>query len=303
VPGDESHGWTGWVAFDDLPRCEDPPEGFLFSANNPTSVVAGAPYVGIDTATPWRARRILSAVRTMDGATVADMAALHHDVISIPARWWSRRLVGWEALTDWDGAMAAESTAAAAYSLFRLELLSVVLERSGLGQVLDHPRNRILPGVVPESVLWRVIDQHARAGDTSLLGGWTWPEAIDEARRSAEKTWDGEAWGDLHHTVHRHPLSRYFDPAPVPAAGDMDTVMAAAYIPTHGLAMRAGSVARYAFDLADWDRSGWVIPLGAVGEPGERHAYDQQDAWRAGRLLPAHYTRAAIDAAATTGSS
>jgi penicillin G amidase len=59
-----------------------------------------------------------------------------------------------------------------------------------------------------------------------------------------------------------------------------------------------GSVARYAFDLADWDSSAWVVPLGAAGEPGSRHAFDQQEAWRAGRLLPAPYSRRAVQSVA-----
>ncbi len=78
----------------------------------------------------------------------------------------------------------------------------------------------------------------------------------------------------------------------------MDTVQAASYFPTVSFAAQWGSVARYAFDLADWDRSGWVIPLGVSGEPQCPHFADQQEAWREGRLLMAPYTRAAVEAAA-----
>jgi penicillin amidase len=78
----------------------------------------------------------------------------------------------------------------------------------------------------------------------------------------------------------------------------METVQASSYLPVEGLRTATGSVARYAFDLADWDSSGWVVPLGAAGEPGSRHAYDQQEAWRSGQLLPAPYSRRAVEAAA-----
>jgi penicillin amidase len=47
-----------------------------------------------------------------------------------------------------------------------------------------------------------------------------------------------------------------------------------------------GSVARYAWDLAGFDRSGWVVPLGASADPGSPHHHDQLDAWVAGTLLP-----------------
>jgi penicillin amidase len=78
----------------------------------------------------------------------------------------------------------------------------------------------------------------------------------------------------------------------------MDTVQASSYLPAEGLRTVTGSVARYAFDLSDWDHSGWVVPLGAAGEPGGRHAFDQQEAWRAGRLLPAPYSRRAVQSVA-----
>ena len=50
------------------------------------------------------------------------------------------------------------------------------------------------------------------------------------------------------------------------------------------------SVARYCFDLADWDNSGWVVPLGASGHPGSTHFADQVAAWSEGRLLPMRYS-------------
>ena len=46
-----------------------------------------------------------------------------------------------------------------------------------------------------------------------------------------------------------------------------------------------GSVARYVWDLADRQRGGWVVPLGASGAPGPHH-HDQLDAWAAAELLP-----------------
>ncbi|HEX7165373.1 MAG TPA: penicillin acylase family protein [Acidimicrobiales bacterium] len=301
VPGDDaSYAWDGWVAFEDMPRVVNPGNGFLFSANNRIAADPDAPYIGVDAASPWRAHRIFETLTSTENATVADMEALHRDVVSIPASRFATRLAEWAPLGGWDGSMDRESTAAAAYSVARRELLLLVLERSGLGDALDAPHNRLLPGVVPESVLWRVTEQHLSAGDVSLLGGWTWDDALGEAIARAEKVWAGERWGELHTTLTRHPLGhRPFDPPRVEMSGDLDTVQAASYIPTHGFAMRAGSVARYAFDVADWDNSGWVVPLGAAGEPGAPHAADQQRAWADGRLVAASYTRAAVEAEAT----
>jgi penicillin G amidase len=297
--GDPSYGWRGFVAFADMPRMLDPDGGFLFSANNRILAANSGPYIGLDVAAPWRATRILDTVSTMTGGTVDDMAALHRDVVSLPALWFSQRLGDWAPLAGWDGRMEPGSTAAAAYSVLRRELALLLLERSGLSAFVEHPWNRLLPGIRPESVIWRVAREHLETGDESLLGGWSWRQALTEVVRRAERSWGGEPWGELHATGQRHPLGlAEFDPPSVPYGGDMDTVQASSYIPVTGLRTASGSVARYAFDVADWDRSGWVLPLGAVGEPGNPHAYDQQESWRTGRLLPAPYSRPAVDKAA-----
>ena len=297
--GDPAYGWTGYVAFEDLPQLRDPDGGFLFSANNRILAAESGPYLGLDVAGPWRATRITTTLAAASEATVDDMAALHRDVLSLPAQRMAAML-GWEPLAGWDGQMTPDSTAAAAYSVLRRELGQVMLERSGLADVTGHRWNRLLPGVRAESAVWKVAGDHFAAGDESLLGGWTWRQALTEAISRAERSWSGQAWGELHATAQRHPLGQAsFDPPSVPYGGDMDTVQASSYLPFESLRTAAGSVARYAFDVADWDRSGWAVPLGADGVPGAQHAYDQQDSWRTGRLLPALYSRSAVEAAAT----
>ncbi len=300
---DPSYGWRGWVAFEDLPRSVNPEAGFFLSANNRILAAEdgpGVPYIGMDVAGPWRASRIATVLSGLTGATVADMAALHRDVISLPARDVAERLAGWAPLAGWDGAMLADSHAAAAYSVLRRELALLLLERSGLEAHLGHSWNRLLPGVRPESVMWQAAYAQLRRGETGMLGGWSWDQALREAIGRAERAWTGEPWGILHATAQRHPLGRpELDPPSVPYGGDMDTVYASPYVPVEGLATVAGSVVRYAFDVADWDRSGWIVPLGASGEPGSAHFSDQQESWRGGQLAPAPYSRAAVEATAT----
>ena len=300
VPADDpSYGWCGRVAFADMPQAHNPECGFLFSANNRILAADSGPYLGLDVAAPWRATRIVESLSGLSAATVDDMAALHRDIVSIPATQIARLLADWAPLAGWDGRMDAGSTAAAAYSVLRRELALLVLERSGLAALVEHPWNRLLPGVRAESVVWRVAGDHLQAGDESLLGGWSWWRALTEAVRRAEHAWGGEPWGELHATAHRHPLGRAeLDPPSVPYGGDMDTVQASSYVSVDGLRTASASVARYAFDLADWDRSGWSVPLGSAGDPGTRHGHDQQEAWRTGRLLSAPYSRRAVQAAA-----
>ena len=70
-----------------------------------------------------------------------------------------------------------------------------------------------------------------------------------------------------------------------------------------GYAVGGTSVARLLFDLSDWQRCVWVVPLGASGHPGSVHYADQAPAWGAGQLYPMLYDWAQISAEAETVQS
>jgi len=120
----------------------------------------------------------------------------------------------------------------------------------------------------------------------------------------------GWRWGALHRAAPVHPLSRVhpewdgvLDPPPVEVPGEWDTVWATSHAPGLGFGVTGASVARYVFDLADWDRSAWVVPLGASGECRDPHFADQQAAWATGDLVPMRYDWVGIEAAATAAET
>ena len=107
----------------------------------------------------------------------------------------------------------------------------------------------------------------------------------------------------MHTTRPQHPLVAGFphlaatlNPPAVAIGGDGETVNAAGYLPGAGYHVALTSVARYAFDLADWEASGWVVPHGASGHAGHAHWADQLPAWADCRLLPMRYDWARIRA-------
>jgi penicillin amidase len=50
------------------------------------------------------------------------------------------------------------------------------------------------------------------------------------------------------------------------------------------------SVARYIFDLSDWDNSRWIVPLGSSGHPGSPHFADQAERWSNVEYIPMLYS-------------
>ena len=72
-------------------------------------------------------------------------------------------------------------------------------------------------------------------------------------------------------------------------AGDGDTPLAGAYAPADLATVGGLSVARYAYDLADWENCLWAIPLGASGHPASPHYADQSETWRQVQMVPMQY--------------
>ena len=333
VPGwTGEHEWGAPIPFEELPRVRNPQTGYFATANN-RIVTDDYPYhISIDWAPAHRASRIETRLRGLNGATAADMAAIHADRVSLPSRAFTDRL-GAISPTDermaearcllqgWDGTMGRELVAPTLYVLWREQTTALLVERSPL---------QILRAITPaqEPVPLRALSLGSRlrnpvmallaANDTCLLPpGTTWDELLAESlgravawlteRFGPEMT--GWQWGLLHRTAPKHTLSGTFpalaellNPPAVGMGGDGDTPQAAAYAGLEGVgfALTNTSVARYCFDLADWDNCGWVVPLGASGHPGSVHYADQVKAWSEVQLLPMLYSWDRIDAQAET---
>jgi penicillin amidase len=326
VPGwDGAHEWTGMIPFEEMPVLRGPAAGWIATANS-RIVEDGYPhYLGIDYASDFRTRRIVARLQDIGGATVADMAAIHADRVSIPARALmeladqlepldagSREALA--ILRRWDGAMDVDSPAATIYAAFRARLVRDVLQPILGPLASDAFATAPNAGVAHVSRLRGRLADWIREGDRTLLSpGDDWGSAMGRALAGAVATlreslgpdpgsW---AWGRLHLARPRHPLSSAFpeaasllDPPAISIGGDGDTVQAADFIPAAGFELSLTSVARYVFDLGDWERSAWIVPLGAFGHTGSPHYADQSPDWAAVRLRPMRYdwTRVSADA-------
>ena len=323
VPGwTTAHEWTGVVPYDELPWLRDPDRGCIVTANQQIVGPDYPHYLGFEYSRPDRARRVFARLADLDDATVDDMAAVHRDQRSLGADAWVERLArlegrdhterqALERLRGWDRVVDAASTAAAIY----------VVTRDHVGRALAR-EPRLVPlrrPVAGEPVgtfqplelrLWTLLPGLLAADDTTLLApGATWDTvladalsaAVAELRSRLGDDVDRWRWGTLHRCAPNHPLvgddparATRLNPPPVELGGEWDTVFAAAHPAGYGFGVTTASVARYVFDLADWDQSRWIVPLGASGEPTNPHFADQQRAWAAGELVPMRYDWAVI---------
>ena len=312
VPGwTGEYEWDGVIPAEQMPRVDDPARGYLVTANN--RVVAAIPGTGdyfcTDALPPYRARRIEQLIDGLGPASPEDMAAIHRDDVSASAEVFQAALakvvpgsaaarVVRDVVLGWDGRMSPDSVGAASYSRLRWELARIVGRRSGLAAAATGRGGLMqLPGGVSAvSHLWWVLPTLLRSDDLSLTGGGTWPELLAEALEVVASEPADIPWQHLHTAALTHPLTPVLPDAPTalsPAGagvgGDNETVWATGCRAESGTAAVYGAVARYVFDVGNWDNCSWIVVGGASGDPASPHYTDQHEAWSRCELIPMQY--------------
>ena len=322
VPGWTSdHEWEGNIPFNEMPRSINPPEGYFVTANNKPVGDDYPHYISSEFTPGFRAERVTRALLALEKPTAADMAWVHSERFSIPARAFVEYLrdnrseiktegvhgaLALEKLLAWDCRMDADGVAPTIYSAFRDALLRRIYVHN-LGEELTeeawHPANRGT-GAFMARLRTQLIYMFPEDDRRLLPPGETWPsimsgavaEGVANLRAALGDGVDRWRWDILHQARPQHTLSGAFpgmadmlDPPPIPMSGDGDTPLAGAYSPADPATVGGLSVARYAYDLADWDNSMWAIPLGASGNPGSPHYHDQSETWRRVEMIPMEY--------------
>ncbi|MDE0661333.1 MAG: penicillin acylase family protein [Gammaproteobacteria bacterium] len=313
VPGGTGeHEWRDRIPFEEMPNARNPDAGFVVTCNNAPTTADYPHYINTTFAPDWRARRVTARVAEIPvgTATPEDMASIHADRQSVPARILVERLsmsevedpdlrAARDILLAWNCRMDRSSTGAAIYAAMRPSLFRAVV-RAALGPVATpESSTRAAPHLA--SLFASAISAMADGDDSCLEPGQTWASLIESALRSAltdlrsrlgddVRAW---TWGALHGTRPRHPLSGLFpgcaallDPPAVATHGDADTPLAGAYAVGAGFAATVMSVNRYIHDTADWRNSRWIVPLGASGHPGSPHYADQAELWADVETIP-----------------
>jgi len=190
-----------------------------------------------------------------------------------------------DALRDWDGRMDAASAVAGRFAAWRAALVRRVAahpalrplhEPHGFGAVFD-PWLGIAGQVA--AALPRLLAHPGLRDDADELAAAALDDAVTADAAGAVR------WGATHRLLPLHALADVAgaaDPGAaldVPLSGDGDAVRSAGSTP--GVTDRAwrGSVARWAWDLADRENSVWSVPFGASGDPASPHFADQLAGW------------------------
>ncbi|MFF0555294.1 penicillin acylase family protein [Streptomyces sp. NPDC004266] len=298
---DPAHAWADAPA--PLPRAEVRGHAVMANARG-----LAAP-LGVEFAPPHRAARIDELLRASAAWTPETTAAIHGDTdnpsatrlleavrraggtpggvggdgrsarLSPAGADVRRRLLGW------DRRMDAESVDAGLYAAVR----GAVVRRLAGHEAFAALRE---PAPYPELFRpWLALGPRvAFALETLLVAGPVPAADVDRIVREAlDEVGAGEppaAWGLTHRLAPWQALPDPDDDRWPGLGGDHDCVLSTSSVPGWTDRSARASAARYVWDLADRERSRWIVPFGASGVPGDPHHRDQLPLWLRGELAP-----------------
>ncbi len=298
-----AHDWIGFIPFDELPESFDPPSGRIVNANN-RIVPKSYPYlIAAEWEAPYRAQSIEEALdRGMDG-TADQSQSLQHGIVSLAARELvplmtavapknDRQSRAIALLRGWDFQMRADRPEPLIFSAWLIALTEAIFADE-LGEAFDaflgwhaDTLQRVLTG----DPLWcddRRTPSSEGCGAQMLLA---LDMALDGLTQRLGADIDGWRWGDLHQAHFAHPvftsvpvLGWLFDRR-VEVGGDFYTALRAVprirgeqrFTAVHGAGLRA------VLDLADLDKSQFLISPGQSGNVLSRHYDNLMTSWRSG---------------------
>jgi penicillin amidase len=316
VPGDGRYEWTGFRDMDALPVEYNPSRGWVATANQMNLPPDYPHALGYEWILPYRYDRIRERLSPDRPLTFADMLKLQSDTHSIPARRILTLAEGLESddpevtralalLRSWDGAVRADSAAAALFEIWAYRHLSRAVMA---GWIED---SAVLEEVLDEALLYDVFEGSSaevwlsRLEDPSLAAtvrNRTMLESLAAAIRETQSLlgtdWKSWRWGRLHRAELSHPVSALLSEAeratvdigPAPRGGSGSTVNSTSY--TLGdFIQRYGASFRMLLDVGSWDDSVVMNTPGQSGDPSSPHYRDLFAAWARDESFPLIFSR------------
>ncbi len=293
---DGQHDWTGFAGGFALPHFVNPPNGTVENANERTAPPDFPVYLGRDFPAPIRARRIHELLAAKASFSLDDFEAMQHDDVSVFAhdvlpvlRALPRQpgLAGRaQAMLDgWDGSMAADRPEPLIFNAAVQLFVSQTLAASHVPESDTGPWEGFAEWLLsPGGAAWCSGDCKAALG-----------RALHDATDTLAARYGGDPaawrWGAAHQAVFAHPLLGELPvlgglaSRRVAVDGDDTTLFRGGNGTLGAFAALHGAAYRGIYDLADLERSRFVVTPGQSGNLLSPHAWDMLPLWAAGRTI------------------
>lgn len=301
---DGAHDWVGLIPFDEQPQTVDPASHKIVNANNRVVPDSYPHFITGKWEPPYRAERIEEVLAATPVQSVKLSAQLQRDDVSVetrallpllraakPATELGQRTL--RLLDGWDGNMNRDKPQPLIYAATLLNLQRL-LWNDELGELAP-----LMNGFRPEAVQRILTGARGWCDDVATPA----PEscetllarAFDDSAATLAAVYGNDPakwrWGAAHRATLAHPvlsqipgLSRYIDISIEQDGGDFTVHRQASggsrdlvrFDSVHGAGYRG------VYDLADLDRSRFVVATGQSGNPLSRHWGDFVRRWRDG---------------------
>lgn len=295
VPGwSGEYEWSGFIPDAVLPYLLNPSSHFIVTANNKL-VGEHYPYlVSNSWASPYRSERIISLLNEKDRFSIRDFENMQADVYSLPAASFVKSIKGVETsdpevkwavdkLSNWDFHITSRSMPALLYEVTKLYLIKNTFEDE-LGEVFPgflqnlEFNSKFVDDVIADrdSAWWDNVNTEEIETPDDVIA-----MSISDAVGDIQGKLGGNAvnwtWGAIHKYRFEHPLGRIrilnhmFNPRPIPAEGDRDTVNKSFFSYKNPFGVSWISSYRLITDLSDMNHAVSMNSTGQSGDPLSRY--------------------------------
>jgi penicillin amidase len=233
-------------------------------------------------------------------------------VLSLPAESADTRQA-LSLLESWDGVIAIDSPAAAAFEFFVAEIVQRVAKCKA-PRAAEWTAGKGFTPLVAETALFARRMGHLVRLTRERPAGWfarPWEAEMADAMATAIATLRerygadpaGWAWGRIRPLTLRHavgeqaPMDRIFNLGPFAWGGDTNTIGQTAtdlYDPTTSPSVIASM--RLVIEVGNWEEARYVLPGGQSGNPLSPHYGDQLGLWQEGKAVQIAWSQAKVQA-------
>ncbi len=293
---DNQHDWTGYASGDALPHTVSPASGIVVNANDRTAPPDFPVFLGADWFSPWRAKRIHQLLDAKPVQSLGDFEAMQRDDTSVFAQAMlpifaalprqpglagqAQALLG-----RWDGTMATGSPQPLIFNAAIQLFVAQTLAANHVPQKEAGPWDAFGPWLLtPQGGAWC-------GGDCRPALGRALRQSVEDLAKAYGPDPVAWRWGDVHKAAFAHPLlggvpliGRLASRS-VAVPGDNSTLFRGGNGVLGAFASLHGAGYRGIYDLADLERSRFVVTPGQSGNFFSPHAWDMLKLWAAGTTI------------------
>lgn len=293
-----------YLDFSKNPRCVNPPQHYVFSANNQPDSTAGMYVPGYFSKSWHRAGRIIDAMNAKkDGWTREDMANLANDVELRTASDFlvdclsaldieqldEAQLAYVEKLMEWDGSFGLKSIGGVFYEKFKDNLHQELFadEFDSLDEYYSYENQLKLHKVFnnADSAWWDNVSSEDTSETKSDILASTFESTWQQLTKAYGEDTTLWTWDRVHFLEHDHPIGRveslrkYFNVGPFPTAGTGETLNNQSFRTLEDGSYKVTSIpsTRRIIDFSDIENSISILPTGQSGNPLSKHYKDQAE--------------------------